>query len=190
MYNWTHDCPIGTRAPFESMLRRFVGQKARILEIGTYGGTSLIGMLQRLPDATAVAVDRWGNYDENGIRIIEHMEQNNVEGMFHRNLERMGMAGRVVTRKGDSADVLLDFVRDEEQFDLIYVDGSHKCIDCYTDMALGWRLLRKGGVMAVDDYLYGSERVMAGELLEYPMKGVDWCLERRERGVTGVGNGI
>lgn len=180
MYNWTHDCPIGTRAPFESMLQRFVDRRARILEIGTYAGTSLIGMLQRLPDATAVAVDRWGNYDENGIRIIEHMEQNNVEGMFHRNLERMGMTGRVVARKGDSADVLLDFVRDGEQFDLIYIDGSHKCIDCYTDMALGWRLLRKGGVMAVDDYLYGSDRVMAGELLEYPMKGVDWFLEKRK----------
>jgi hypothetical protein len=189
MYNWTHDHPIGTQAPFESMLQRFVGRGARILEIGTYAGTSLIGMLERLPDATAVAVDKWRNYDENNPNILSNVEQNNVEDMFHRNLERMGMAGRVVARKGDSVEVLLDFVRDGELFDLVYVDGSHKCIDCYTDMALGWRLLRKGGVMVVDDYMYSWDRVMAGDVLEFPMKGVDWFLERRkgEYRVFGMG---
>jgi len=39
-------------------------------------------------------------------------------------------------------------------YDFIYVDGSHKCLDCYSDMILAWKLLKKGGVMGVDDYMY------------------------------------
>jgi hypothetical protein len=46
-------------------------------------------------------------------------------------------------------------------------------------MILGWRLLKVGGVMAVDDYMYRRERVEAGEVLEYSLRGVDWFLEKR-----------
>jgi glycosyltransferase involved in cell wall biosynthesis len=185
MYNWTHDIPTGTKRVFEEVLQGFVGRGARILEIGTYAGTSLIGMLERLPDATAVAVDRWKNYDENGLEILSAMEERGIEAVFWKNVKAAGMEGRIVARKGDSVDVLMEMIEERgrgggELFDFVYVDGSHKCIDCYTDMTLGWRLLKKGGVMGIDDYLYRQDRVMAGELLEFPMKGIDWFLEKRK----------
>lgn len=36
--------------------------------------------------------------------------------------------------------------------DLIHVDGDHSLDGAYRDMFLGWRALRKGGVMLVDDF--------------------------------------
>jgi predicted O-methyltransferase YrrM len=180
MYNWSHDRPIGTRKVFEQMLRRHQGSRVRVLEVGTYAGTSLIEMLRVLPEATAVAIDKWTNYDENGLASLQMLEERGIESVFHENLRRAGVSGRVVALKGDSVEQLLDLVEQKERFDFIYVDGSHKCIDCYTDMALSWRLLKTGGTMMIDDYLYCSERVTSGFVLDYPMKGVDHFLSKYE----------
>ena len=176
MYNWTHDGPPGTRVLFERMLRRHTGAGVRLLEIGTYAGTSLLGMLKVLPEATAVAIDRWTNYDEEGRTSLSALEERGIESVFHENLRRAGVSGRVVALKGDSVTKLLDLVEQKERFDFIYVDGSHKCIDCYTDMALSWRLLKTGGTMMVDDYFS-----VASELaLDYPMKGIEHFLSKYE----------
>jgi len=202
MYNWTHDVPTGSRNIFERMLQRHTGAGVRLLEIGTYAGTSLVEMLKVLPEATAVAIDRWTNYDEDGLALLSALEERDVERVFHENLRRAGVSGRVVVLKGDSVEQLLHLVEQKEKFDFIYVDGSHKCIDCYTDMALSWRLLKTGGTMVIDDYLlqpragvnhgsrdalrlesdylYRSDRVASGFVLEYPMKGVDHFLSKYE----------
>jgi predicted O-methyltransferase YrrM len=180
MYNWTHDLPKGTRGIFEQMLLRHRGSTPRVLEIGTFAGTSLIEMLKILPEATAVAIDRWANYDEDGITCLATQEQGGIEQVFHENMRRAGMSSRVIALKGDSVDRLLDLIQEKALFDIIYVDGSHKCIDCYTDMALSWRLLKSGGTMIVDDYLYNNKKVGEGLVLEYPMKGVDHFLSKYE----------
>ena len=180
MYNWTHDLPKGTRPIFEQMLLRHRGVGTRLLEIGTFAGTSLIEMLKILPEATGIAIDRWSNYDEDGITCLATQEQGGIEQVFHENMRKAGLSGRVMALKGDSVERLLDLVIEKALFDLIYVDGSHKCIDCYTDMALSWRLLKSGGTMIVDDYMYRGDRVTSGLVLEYPMKGVDHFLSKYE----------
>ena len=179
MYNWTHDKPPGTRSIFEQMLRRHQESGVRLLEVGTYAGTSLIEMLRILPEATAVAIDRWANYDEDGLTLLSTVEEREIEGVFHENLKRASVAERVMALKGDSVDRLLDLVEQKEKFDFIYVDGSHKCIDCYTDMALSWRLLKVGGTMMVDDYLYNFDKV-EDRPLAYPLKGIDHFLSKYE----------
>ena len=40
------------------------------------------------------------------------------------------------------------------KFDLIYVDGSHEAEDCLSDSVLAWRLLKPGGFIIWDDYLW------------------------------------
>ena len=180
MYNWTHDLPPGTRTVFEQMLRRHIGVGVRVLEVGTYAGTSLIEMLRVLPEATGVAIDRWTNYDEDGLASLQMLEERQIESVFHENLRSAGVSGRVQALKGDSVELLLHLVEQKERFDFIYVDGSHKCIDCYTDMALSWRLLKRGGTMVVDDYEYKKERIASGFVLDYPMKGVDHFLSKYE----------
>jgi len=185
MYNWTHDVPTGSRVLFEQMLRRHTGTGTRLLEIGTYAGTSLVEMLRILPEATAVAIDRWTNYDEDGLASLGKLEERGIERVFYENLRRAGVSGRVQALKGDSVTTLLDLIEQKEPFDFVYVDGSHKCIDCYTDMALSWRLLKTGGTMVIDDYLLqptivAQQQSTAGAVLDYPKRGVDHFLSKYE----------
>ena len=44
-----------------------------------------------------------------------------------------------------------------QRFDLIYVDGSHHPLDCFTDLTLAWPLVQHGGCMIIDDYLFDAE---------------------------------
>lgn len=41
-------------------------------------------------------------------------------------------------------------------YDLIYVDGSHNAADTLADIVLCWFLLKVGGIMIIDDYLWRS----------------------------------
>jgi predicted O-methyltransferase YrrM len=88
------------------------------------------------------------------------------------------MSDRIVGIKGDSVDKLCELIEAGKQFDFIYVDGSHKCLDCYTDMVLAWQLLEKGGVLAVDDVLYNYDKVNNGDLLGYPLKAKEHFMEK------------
>ena len=42
-------------------------------------------------------------------------------------------------------------------FDFIYIDGSHAAPDVLADAVLAFALLRVGGVIAFDDYVWGPE---------------------------------
>jgi tetratricopeptide (TPR) repeat protein/cephalosporin hydroxylase len=171
MGNWVDDLPAGGghKQIFERTLA--LAKPQRILEIGTYAGRSLIEMMKRCPDSTGVAIDTWKNYDEEGISILKNIQDNRIEELFYANVKQVGMTHRITALKGDSADRLMELIEQKQRFDFIYVDGSHTCLDCYTDMVLAWKLLVPGGTLAVDDVLYHAEKVKAGDLLGYPLKG-------------------
>ena len=88
------------------------------------------------------------------------------------------MTNRITGMKGDSVDRLCELIEAGQQFDFIYVDGSHKCLDCYGDMILGWQLLRPGGVLAVDDVKYNFDKVEKGDLLGYPLKAKEHFMKK------------
>jgi predicted O-methyltransferase YrrM len=85
------------------------------------------------------------------------------------------MENRMKHIKGDSADMLLKLIKEDKKYDFIYIDGSHKCIDCYADCLLGWQVLNNGGIMAIDDYLYDSSNK---NILEMPLYGAEHFLNR------------
>jgi predicted O-methyltransferase YrrM len=155
MYNWTNDLPIHSKQIFLQILDLFKEYPiCNILEIGTYVGTSVIEMLQYLPNSIATTIDKWENYNENNIDIFKNMESNNVEKIFYDNILKSNVLTRISVLKGDSSTILIKLIKKEKLFNFIYVDGSHKCIDCYTDCLLSWNLLEKNGILAIDDYLY------------------------------------
>jgi tetratricopeptide (TPR) repeat protein len=172
MENWVDDLPPkgGHKQKFEEAIQ--IAAPRRVLEIGTYAGRSLIEIMKRCsPQTTGVAIDSWKNYEEENLSQLRNIQENNIEQVFYQNIQKAGMSERVKALKGDSVDRLLELIEKKESFDFIYVDGSHTCLDCYTDMVLAWKLLVSGGVMAVDDVMYHYEKVLAGDLLGYPLKG-------------------
>jgi predicted O-methyltransferase YrrM len=190
MYNWTNDLPENTNAKitFVEILSNFIQQAScEILEIGTYVGTSVIGMLQYLPNARATTIDTWISYvekesgTETNTNALELIEQNNVEKIFYENLIKSGLREKVTSIKGDSAFVLIDLLKQNRKFDFIYVDGSHKAIDCFTDCLLSWQMLNLNGIMAIDDYLY---KISLKDEFENVQNGVDHFLEKIKRQYT------
>ena len=184
MYNWTNDLPSNTEAKltFVRILSNFIKYKScEILEIGTFAGTSVIGMLQYLPNAVATTIDKWVNYEEKecstdvNIDSLKNIENRNVEKIFYENLQKAGLKDKVNAIKGDSSKILIELIKNKKMFDFIYVDGSHKCLDCYADCLLGWELLNNGGIMGIDDYLY---KISATDDLENAKRGVDHFLEK------------
>lgn len=184
MYNWTNDLPENTNAKitFVEILSNFITYKeCNILEIGTFAGTSVIGMLQYLPNAKATTIDPWVSYVEKecgtdlNTNALELIETNDIEKIFYENILKSGFANRVMPLKGGSAFVLIDLIKQNKRFDFIYVDGSHKAIDCFADCLLSWQLLNDNGIMAIDDYLY---KISLTDEFENVQKGVDHFLEK------------
>ena len=68
---------------------------------------------------------------------------------------------------------------DYDQFDIVYVDGSHRAADVYSDAALSWPMVAKDGIVIFDDYEFDQ---MEGEL-ERPKLGVDVFLAVDRRAV-------
>lgn len=40
------------------------------------------------------------------------------------------------------------------EYDLVYIDGSHKFPTCYEDLLEGWERLRPGGILIADDFTH------------------------------------
>ncbi len=58
-------------------------------------------------------------------------------------------------------------------FDSIYIDGSHEATDVIADAILAFELLRKGGIIAFDDYLWGGPVPQQRDLLSTPKIAID-----------------
>lgn len=59
------------------------------------------------------------------------------------------------------------------QLDFIYVDGSHQAADVLCDAVLAFRLLRVGGVLAFDDYLWAEDLPQGRDPLRCPKPAID-----------------
>jgi hypothetical protein len=185
MYNWTNDLPFGHKQYFLDAIEYFNNHYAKnktenikVLEIGTYTGISLINIVKLIPNSIGLGLDKWTNYiegDENKkVDILDNIDELGIEASFYKNIAVSGLEDRIKGIKGDSYEVLFDMLRDNERFDFIYVDGSHKAFDCYSDLILSWRLLTKGGLLAIDDYLYNTDI----SVVDSPFEGINHFLNK------------
>lgn len=183
MYNWTNDTPPGSREIFVKVIEYFNknyekdndDEPIKVLEIGTYTGISLINIVKLIPNSVGYGVDLWSSYNEND--LLSNMDNLQIESSFHKNIKMERMKGRVFGIKGDSSKVLMDMVVKNNMHDFIYVDGSHLMLDCYLDLILSWKILNKGGILAIDDYIYNID---SGNKLDSPFEGVNHFLKKYE----------
>ena len=61
----------------------------------------------------------------------------------------------------------------QNYFDFIYVDGSHRAPDVLCDAILSFRLLREGGVIAFDDYLWAENLSYGIDPIRCPKPAID-----------------
>jgi predicted O-methyltransferase YrrM len=150
----------------------------RVLEVGSYEGASTIYLIERLARTGPLeihCVDTW----EGGVEHVGQIDMNSVEARFTHNTRlAIGAAPNKVdlkVHKGYS-DVCLARLLAQggaNYFDFVYIDGSHQAPDVLCDAVLGFKLLRPGGVIAFDDYLWSEDLPGGKDPLRCPKPAID-----------------
>ena len=129
---------------FEEFLSEFKGKPCMFLEIGSFEGMSTIWMLENIlteERSQIFCIDAWAEWTGDAfVRFVS-------------NINKTGFRDKVRIVKGDSSEELRIFPND--YFDFIYVDGNHDEKAVIKDAIGYFRVLKKGGIIAFDDYLLG-----------------------------------
>lgn len=129
---------------FAKHLHEYVGKpNLKFLEIGSYAGSSAVGMLETIltdKSSTLTCVDICFNPF--------------AEKIFDRETARFG--NQVIKQVAWSKEWLEN--NQDKEFDFIYIDGDHSAEAVKNDVKLSWNILKQGGILALDDYLYEHTR--------------------------------
>lgn len=177
-------------------------QPSRMLEIGSFEGYSACWSIAQAQLAGVKTfelhcIDTWaGGIEHQSGRFAEEMGA--VEKRFAHNIAKAradsGLdALDVQVHKAASHLALADLIaaRRLGYFDVIYIDGSHQAPEVLTDAVLSFPLLRVGGIMAFDDYLWTVDQKDQVNPLTMPKPAIDAFanLFMRKIGVVKGGSG-
>ncbi len=158
---------------------------AAVLEIGSFEGYSAcwaIGQAQLIgSDAFELhCIDSWQGGIEHQPGSKEAVEMAAVERRFTANIAKARQDSGVArldvqVHKGLSHLALGDLIAQRKlgYFDLIYIDGSHQAPDVLSDAVMSFPLLRVGGIMVFDDYLWSIDEQGHQDLLAMPKPAID-----------------
>jgi predicted O-methyltransferase YrrM len=142
----------GQRYNFEDNLLHLKGKpNLQFLQIGAYTGDASIWLLENiLTDTTSglMDVDTWKGSNESEHK---HISFDDVRGEY---LRRINKYDNIVSIKSKSEHVLPNL---NNTFDFIYIDGDHTAKVVSSDAEGAWKLLKSGGILAFDDYLWGPD---------------------------------
>jgi predicted O-methyltransferase YrrM len=134
----------------ELTLKEYIGKPIKFLEIGSFEGRSTVWFLTHVlthPDATITCIDWFSGSPE-------HYEDNidvlNIAEIFKSNINQTGVSEKVTNLVGKSQELLRTLPIDN--YNIVYIDGSHTASDVLEDAVLSFRLLKSGGIMMFDDY--------------------------------------
>jgi predicted O-methyltransferase YrrM len=144
----------------------------RILEVGVFEGRSTCWLLQnhcKTPESSIVAIDSFqGGIEHQG------MELGTLRKRFEANIATVESPAQVEIREGFSLPQLAKLIAEGYQrFDFISIDASHQAPDVLGDAILGFELLKPGGVMAFDDYIWSPMRPGTENPLLLPKAAID-----------------
>lgn len=132
----------------------------RVLEIGSFEGASACFVIEACRWSSTLelhCIDTWLGGQEH---VAASINMDEVEARFDKNIEisQLKSNANVVLHKhkSKSFEALVKLLAGGRAgyFDFIYVDGSHAASDVLSDAILSYKLLRLGGVLAFDDYLW------------------------------------
>ena len=195
-YTFTQDW-FSHNIPVWEQLATLLPERKSFLEIGSFEGRSAVWIIENMmnPGDWIDCVDTWegseehkngelngaeARFDHNIIAVL------NCNSALHRSREdswghtRFASDGpdrtnnRVYKYKAASTEFLAGklahWVDGKNLYDFIYIDGSHTAKDVLTDACMAWPLLKQGGLMVFDDYLWGESR----DILHRPRLAVDF----------------
>jgi len=157
---------------FEKYLIPLAGvDNLHFLQLGVYTGDATIWMVEnvltgnksRLSD-----VDTWKGSDE---AAHESISFNSVLDYYARRTDHLPLVNSYIMT---TTDYLINSSLRGREYDFIYVDADHTAVGVLMDAELSWPLLKPGGILAFDDYLWGLSLVIS----KAPKLGIDLFLDR------------
>jgi hypothetical protein len=161
----------GQKYNFEEHLERFKGKPGlKFLQLGVYTGDATVWLCDNIltGDGSLLRdVDTWQGSDE---REHENINFNQVfETYIAKTYGKPRLHHEMTTKEFFT---LTKFGK----YDFIYIDADHTADAVATDAEYAWELLKKGGILAFDDYMWGQD--MKPELT--PRPAIDNFLEFHE----------
>jgi predicted O-methyltransferase YrrM len=143
--------------PLTEVLAKFKGKPdIHALEIGCFEGRGTLWLLENIltdPTSTITCIDTFEGSQEH--KHFDMVIDLNTMIRFKSNTE--AYKDRIQLLSGAS---WLNLKNLKCWRDIVYVDGSHMAPDVLSDMVLSWPLLKKGGVMFMDDYEWpGTDQI-------------------------------
>jgi len=144
----------------------------KILEIGSYEGAAscyLIDVLSKNKSIELHCIDTWEENDD-----IKKEEESDVESRFDKNIKISinNSKNKIYFYKyKNESHVALSkmIISDINNFDLIYIDASHYAPDVLSDAVIAFKLLKPGGMLIFDDYLWSGDE----NIVYYPKIAID-----------------
>jgi GR25 family glycosyltransferase involved in LPS biosynthesis len=171
--NWFNECAV---VNFDKYLDKYRGKNnLNFLQIGVFTGRASVWLLDNILTADSsklVDLDPWLPYEQ--IPLISDWDT--VEKAYDEQV--VPYADKVNKVKMHSKEWLEN--NTDHQFDFIYIDGDHSPDAAFSDGELSWGLLKLGGVMAFDDYLWEHPE----GLVKDPKEGIDRFLELHKKELT------
>ena len=175
-YHFTHLWfdGVGARRAWKKIFSTL--KPSRVLEIGCFEGRSTCYVIEKLASCKDIelhCVDVWDG------KIGSQEVMASVEKRFHHNVHvaksKVKHAVELVIHKGFSDKMLAKLLAEGKQgyFDFIYIDGSHQAPDVLCDAVMSFRLLKKGGVLGFDDYLWSKPSLYGKDPIFCPRLAID-----------------
>lgn len=166
MTQFTSDWFTNALVNFDFITKYLMKEKSitDILEIGSHEGRSTCWMLENMlsEDGRMTCIDPFANKpltafaptaDQNSVP-----DDRTIENRFRANIAEVKKPNQTVDVIVDiSFPALAQLLVKKEQYDFIYVDGSHHSDEVLADAVMSFGLLRPGGVMLFDDYLWEDD---------------------------------
>lgn len=136
-----------------------------MLEIGSYEGRSTVWFLENLllnEKSTITCVDPWLDYSQDKKSLDSYNSPeadwkfgtNKIVETFLFNIESSGFRNKVSVERGLSTEILPKLLLNSNKYDIIFIDGNHVAPFVLMDAVLSWSLLKNGGILIFDDYLW------------------------------------
>lgn len=145
------------------------------LEIGSFEGRSTVWIIENMMEDTLFidCIDTWEGGEEHTEEQMSGVEARfdaNTELAMRKFADENGARRWVTKFKGTSTFMLAQLLDEGRGYSFIYIDGSHVAKDVMTDACMAWPLLKKGGILVFDDYLWGEPTT----ILHKPKIAIDY----------------
>jgi predicted O-methyltransferase YrrM len=155
-YEFEHDYVTRFMPTWDGLLA--ARKPKNILEIGCYEGLSTCYWIDKCSEFGPVAIYCLDMWDAKSTSVREQRFDHNTDIAKRAAKQKTGQDVILHKIKGESKLSLAKLLVSESRpvFDFIYVDGDHRGVGVLSDAVLSFDMLRNGGIMLFDDYLWAG----------------------------------